>query len=125
MSARLFRSTLASSIALLLAACGGQTGEGPGGAKFFPTIFSSEGRPINSCSFSPGCSGVPTAPYFAHVSAAPADGASLSGVVRLEVQGNEMRNVELLPASGYTPRRGVFNVTGDGTFAWLDLDTRT
>jgi hypothetical protein len=125
MSAYLFRGAFACSIVLLLSACGGGNAEGPGGAKFLPTVYTSEGRALNSCSLSPGCSGVPTAPYFAHVSAAPANGATLSGVVRLEVQGNEMRNVELLPASGYTPRLGVFNVTGDGTFAWLDLDTRT
>jgi hypothetical protein len=54
---------------------------------------------------------------------APAAGSVLSGIVRIEVTGYEMRNVELLPASGYLPRFGVFNITGDRTIAWLDLDT--
>lgn len=62
--------------------------------------------------------------FTAQVSAAPASGASLSGRIRLEVTGTNLRNVELLPASGYTPRLGVFNVSENGTFAWLDVDTR-
>ena len=36
-----------------------------------------------------------------------------------------MVNVELLPESGYDPKLGVFNVSDDRTFAWLDLDTRS
>jgi len=78
---------------------------------------------LNSCSLSPGCSGNPYAPFFAVESMAPANGAALSGVVRIEVRGNDMQNVELLPAEGYLPRLGVFNITGDRTLAWLDLDT--
>src|SRR5690606_24216820 len=54
---------------------------------------------------------------------APEDGAQLSGIVRLEVRGVQMENVELLPASGYLPRHGVFKVSEDGSLAWLDLDT--
>jgi hypothetical protein len=83
----------------------------------------SEGRSYNSCSADPVCSGNPDAPFSASVTAAPADGATVRGLVRLEVRGIEMRNVELLPASGYTPRSGVFKVTGDGIVAWMDLDT--
>lgn len=117
----------APALLALLAACGGgNTGSGTnptGSTSLLPTWYTSEGRPMNTCVLSPGCSGNPLAPFFASVSMAPADGAALSGVVRLEVSGNAMANAELLPAAGYAPRQGVFNLTADGTRAWLDLDT--
>lgn len=56
---------------------------------------------------------------------APPSGAVISGITRLEVRGQNMANVELLPATGYTPRLGVFNVSTDRTYAWLDFDTRS
>lgn len=56
---------------------------------------------------------------------APADGSVVSGTTRLVVQGTGLTNVELLPATGYTPKLGVFNVSSDRTYAWLDLDTKT
>lgn len=55
---------------------------------------------------------------------APAEGTVVSGTTRLEVRGSGLVNVELLPESGYTPKLGIFNVSEDRTFAWLDLDTR-
>jgi hypothetical protein len=122
----------ALALSLFLAACGGgenaDTGAGPNAnipatTQLSPTWYTSEGRSFNSCSLSPGCSGVPTAPFFSNTMMAPADGATLGGIVRIEVSGNEMANVELLPATGYTPKLGVFNLSGDGTQAWLDLDT--
>lgn len=58
--------------------------------------------------------------FDAHVTAAPASGASLTGNVRLEVTGTNLQNVELLPANGYTPRLGVFNISANRSFAWLD-----
>ncbi|NEX64599.1 DUF4214 domain-containing protein [Noviherbaspirillum galbum] len=61
--------------------------------------------------------------FQASLANAPQDGAILSGVVRMEVRGNAMENVELLPASGYTPRLGVFQVSPDKTYAWLDFNT--
>ena len=119
---------VAAGAAVLLAACGGD-----GGAEFGlgssqttqlrPTVITSEGRLFNSCSLSPECSGNPYAPFFASSTVAPPDGAIVGGVVRLEVRGNKMANVELLPASGYQPRYGVFRITGDTTVAWMDLDT--
>jgi hypothetical protein len=113
---------------MLLAACGG------GGSADFgvdssqttrlrPTVITSEGRSLNSCSESPECSGNPYAPFFAASTVAPPDGVTISGVVRLEVRGNKMANVELLPGSGYLPRYGVFRISGDTTVAWMDLDT--
>jgi len=113
---------------MLLAACGG------GGSADFemdssqttrlrPTVITSEGRLLSSCSESPECSGNPFAPFFAASTVAPADGTTISGVVRLEVRGNNMANVELLPGSGYLPRYGVFRISGDTTVAWMDLDT--
>lgn len=67
----------------------------------------------------------PGFPFTAGVTMAPASGATVSGTVRLEVRGNGIVNAELLPAQGYLPRLGVFNVSPDGTFAWLDFDTAT
>lgn len=64
-------------------------------------------------------------PFEASVASAPADGAAVSGIVRLEVRGNGIANAELLPATGYSPRLGVFNVSEDKTYAWLDFDTRS
>jgi len=114
----------ALAVTLLLAACGG--GDSPDIApamQLSPTAYTSEGRALSTCSLIPACSGVATAPFFSGASMAPADGATLGGIVRIEVSGNEMANVELLPATGYTPKLGVFNLSGDGTRAWLDLDT--
>jgi hypothetical protein len=54
-----------------------------------------------------------------------ADGSVASGTTRLVVQGTGLANVELLPATGYTPKLGVFNVSSDRTQAWLDVDTKT
>lgn len=115
----------ATGLLMLLGACGGgENGDaGATGARLLPTFFTSDGRILNSCSLDPRCSGVPTAPFFVAAAMAPAGGAALAGLVRLEVSGNDMANVELLPASGYSPRLGVFNISGDKTRAWMDLDT--
>jgi hypothetical protein len=61
----------------------------------------------------------------ANLSAAPANGATISGTRRLEVRGTGLANVELLPVTGYSPKLGVFNVSADRAYAWLDLDTRS
>lgn len=114
----------AASLIVSFNGCGeGNTGDTGTTTRLLPTVYTPEGRPLNSCSLDPRCSGVPTAPFFANVSMAPANGAALNGIVRLEVQGNEMAGVALLPASGDLPRLGVFNISGDQTRAWLDLDT--
>jgi hypothetical protein len=63
--------------------------------------------------------------FSATVTMAPVDGSTLVGIERLEVSGNALANVELLPASGYTPKRGIFNISADKTRAWLDLDSTT
>lgn len=113
---------------MLLAACGGGgSAESASHAgqttQLRPTVWTPEGRAFNSCALSPACSGNPYAPFFAQASMAPADRAAVSGIVRIELHGNELANVELLPASGYLPRYGVFKISGDKTIAWLDLDT--
>lgn len=61
----------------------------------------------------------------ASLAAAPANGAIINGTRRLEVRGTGLANVELLPPTGYSPKLGVFNVSADRTYAWLDLDTRS
>lgn len=98
-------------------------GTGGSASTFMPTVYTTEGRALQSCMLDPACSGNPLAPFFANASMAPADGATVSGLVRLEVSGNELANVELLPATGYMPRLGIFNRSGDKTRAWLEFDT--
>jgi hypothetical protein len=71
----------------------------------------------------PGPQSPPSFPFTAGVTMAPANGATVSGSVRLEVRGNGIVNAELLPAQGFSPKLGIFNVSPDGTFAWLDFDT--
>lgn len=64
----------------------------------------------------------PTAAFSANLVTAPPDGALISSVVHLEVQGSGIENVELVPANGYTPIYGVFQINEAKTRAWLDLD---
>jgi hypothetical protein len=44
----------------------------------------------------------------------------------LEVQGNQIRNVELLPPEGYTytPKYGTFTVAQDGRMARMEFDPK-
>lgn len=124
-----FKLAGALSTALVLSACGGG-GEDTGVSttatpQLLPTVITSQGRLLNSCTLSPGCSGNPYAPFVVFADAFPAEGAVLRGFVRLQVRGNDLANVELLPASGYLPRLGVFIISADKTTAWLDLDTRS
>lgn len=63
--------------------------------------------------------------FAASVTSAPANGAVISGITRLEIRGSGIANAELLPATGYTPRLATFNVSPDRTMAWVNLDTRT
>lgn len=66
----------------------------------------------------------PEVPFAASVVNAPADGATISGTVRILIEGQGIENVELLPANGYAPlyARGV--VTGDRIGAYIDFNTR-
>lgn len=72
----------------------------------------------------PDSSPVPPQEFTAQVTQAPADGERLSGTVQLEVRGSGMRNVELLPESGYVPKLADLQISEDGTLATLQLDTR-
>lgn len=65
------------------------------------------------------------APFSAQLVAAPADGATISGTITLEVRGSNIKNVELLPSQGYVPRLAVFTVSSDGKLATATLDTQT
>lgn len=121
------RTLFSLGLALAVASCGGD-GSGiasPTGATLQPTVYTSQGRILNSCAFSPACSGNPYAPFSVIQDPMPVDGAVLSGVVRLQARGIDLANVELLPGTGYAPRLGVFAISQDKTTAWLDLDTRT
>jgi hypothetical protein len=117
--------------AFALAGCGGGGGDGMdtaaagGESKMLPTIISSDGRLANSCSYSAPCSGNPYAPFIVYRDTQPPDGTILSGIVRLQVRGHEMANVELLPSTGFLPRYGVFGLSRDKFVGWIDFDTRT
>lgn len=63
--------------------------------------------------------------FDATLTTAPSPGATVSGTTRIELHGSGIANAELLPATGYEPRYGQFNVSADKTHAWLDLDTRS
>jgi probable HAF family extracellular repeat protein len=63
--------------------------------------------------------------FSAQLSAAPADGATISGTVVIEVTGSNIQNVELLPSQGYVPILATFTVSADRTRATLVLDTTT
>jgi hypothetical protein len=62
---------------------------------------------------------------FAETTVAPINGAIITGIVRLEAVGWNMRNVELLPDTGYEPVYARFIVSEDGRTAYVDFDTRT
>lgn len=107
--------TITFAVVFLVAACGG----GGGGGETPNGLQPSPGAPTPSPDPSPG-----TEEFTATVSIAPEDNATLQGTVRLEVRGSGIGNVELLPASGYSPVYVRFNISPDGTRAWADFDTR-
>lgn len=94
---------------IFLAACGGsgdgtQTSAGSSDAKLL----------------SAGCG------YCIYLRSAPADGASVSGLVRLDFYALNIKRARLLPATGNTPIVGKFNIvkTQDASYsAPMDLDT--
>lgn len=121
---------IASALGLvtLIAACSGgeaDVTDTATGIQLRPTIWTFDGRALNTCSFHPVCSGNPYAPFIVRQDLMPPDGTTMSGFVRLQAHGIELANVELLPGTGYTPRLGVFKISRDKTTAWLDLDTTT
>lgn len=72
----------------------------------------------NNANSVPGTAAPP--PFAATVATAPVDGASISGVVAFRVTGNQIRNCELLPATGYTPNYGTFSLSSSNTVAKLN-----
>jgi len=129
---------LASLLALccvLLTACGGGSGETPSidlpahsTASYTALPPSKAASPASAASGQTASTVVlaeaATTGLSAQVTAAPGDGETVSGVISLEVRGSGMANVELLPASGYTPRLGVFAISENGTVARLAFDTK-
>lgn len=125
-----FQLACAVGAALTFSACGGGSEDATStttaaSPQLLPTVITSQGRLLNSCTLSPACSGNPYAPFVVFADTFPAEGAVLRGFVQLQIRGNALANAELLPASGYLPRRGVFRISQDRTTAWLDLDTRS
>ena len=139
MESRLALKRSAAILALALAGCGGgdadmaagsntgsNTGSGANGAtKLLPTHITVDGRITSTCALNPFCSGNPYAPFTVWDDPAPPDGATLGGILRLQVRGIEIANVELLPGAGYLPRYGTFGLSRDKFVGWLDFDTRT
>lgn len=80
------------------------------GTRFNAAQNSQSGAPIN-------------VPFSSEAAVAAEDDPEISGVVRLEMRGNNMQKVELLPANGYQPKHGVFKISKDKSITWLDLDT--
>lgn len=128
------RALIPVLFSFVLAACGG--GGGSGGGSESPTTGggtqsgTSDGTTTpNTPSPTPAAGQPPAATparsFTASLVRAPVDGEEVSGVVRLEVQGTALGNVELLPADVYTPRLGTFTISGDRTSAYLDFDTTT
>jgi hypothetical protein len=68
---------------------------------------------------------VPPDVLAAEATVAPLNGAIITGIVRLEVVGWNMLNVQLLPPTGYSPVYANFIVSEDGRSAFVDFDTRT
>lgn len=106
---------LALGIAGVLTACGGN------GSTDRPATQSTTSTALTASHAGATISSI----FSAKVSAAPKDGEEVDGIVRLEVRGAQLANVELLPANGYQPKYGVFRVSPDKTHAWLDFDTST
>lgn len=105
------KRTTAFALCLLLIACGG------GGGRGADSVSSGNGAQS---------SGDPAPSAFsANVTEAPADGATLTGTVALEIRGSGIANAELLMDSGYEPVLERFTVSADKTVARLNVDTRT
>jgi hypothetical protein len=66
---------------------------------------------------------VPSPNFSAALSIAPGDNSTLSQTVRLEVRGQGLSNVELLPATGYSPLYGRFVISPDRSTATLEFNT--
>ncbi|WP_019140963.1 hypothetical protein [Noviherbaspirillum massiliense] len=89
------------------------------------TQTSNGGNNTTTVQSSDGSGPTTTINFSASVTEAPPDGATVSGVIRIVVRGSAIENVEMLPATGYTPILATFNVSADKTMAWLDFDTRS
>lgn len=105
------------ALSLALSACGGSDEV----AIIGPLPDTSAGVPLPDLDSEP----VPPDVLIAETTLAPINGAIITGIVRLEVVGWNMRNVELLPPTGYRPVYARFTVSEDGRSAFVDFDTRT
>lgn len=108
----------------------GGTANPPSGGGTPPSAGSGDGGstpPSTDSGSDGGSTASPTTPaagsFAATVTQAPANGATIRGTVRILVEGSGIRNVELLPATGYTPLAARGTVTGDNVGAYIDFDT--
>ena len=105
------------ALSLLLSACGGSDEV----AIIGPLRDTGAGIPLPDLDSEP----VPPDVLIAETTVAPPNGAIITGIVRLEVVGWNMRNVEVLPPTGYRPVYARFIVSENGRAAYVDFDTRT
>lgn len=63
--------------------------------------------------------------FNAYVTQAPSDGATITGVVRISIAGENIQNAELLPEFGYLPQYAFFTLAADRKSAYCDFDTAT
>lgn len=119
-------------LSISVAACGGGGGGSKEGGVASDRVTdangSSGGSPSEEGAMPPSSgpsdNGANESDFNATATVAPAEGAVLSDLVRLEVEGRGMENVELLPAEGGRPY-ALFHVADDKSRAWVDFDTRT
>lgn len=123
------RRLTVSALSLALAACGGTEGTSqptaanPNQGGTPPTAPTSAQTPAPSAEGTPTPTEAPASALFsATLSAAPEEGATIDSPTRIEVRGNGLENVELLPPDTYQPRLATFHINQDKTLAWLDFD---
>jgi len=65
----------------------------------------------------------PPPPFSASLTTAPTDGATISGTVNFQIDGQGIKNAELLPATGYTPSYGTFTLSNNGAHGDFNWNT--
>ncbi len=118
-------AVLALSLSMSLSACGGGGSSGGAESGGFQMSDGAQTGAGSIASSGPSANGNGGQNDFTVVATVvPADGAVLSNRARLEVEGQGIRNAELLPAAGGRPYARL-NVDPDQLRAWVEFDTRT
>ncbi len=94
----------------LLIACGGSSNDQIA-SQYTASDFSTTAASVSIANFS------------AFATSVPSDGATVSGTVKIAVQGTGIKNAELVPANSYVPIYARATVSPNGEVAWLDFDS--